>query len=456
MQRSAAFSFSRRTTHVVVAAGARNKAYYDPVVVSSWRGFYSSRHGDGDGDNPELQAEIRSMKVKDLKEALSTLNLSTTDVFEKEELVQRLLEARRNGVKRQEGVPPPTSSSSSGPQNQARDSAIVAPLYFTKMETTVRVAAMNGGGIEVTPNDLPYPTVEFEVGTPGLGAAAASSFTLRLLVDTACSGFVLRPSVVDQYRLPQMSTPVTMTGAGGTVSAIGLTELSHFSIGGTSFGPLPAAVQEIGALPAALDGIVGLSFLHLFAAVDMDFSNGTLVLHQRGTPLPAVSLEQGTLVARGRMDMIPQYGIYTVETMLGSRGPVKMLVDSGAACSFLCWEGVSTLGLSRSDTSFLQPLSSPTGMMGSDNIAMQLTHSLGVSSTINFIVGEPPQDTPHLRGLSLAGSKRLRIDIGDIGILENMKRQKVGGILGIDALMQASCVRLILDGSKREILFYER
>ena len=428
------------------------------------RRFYSSRRlsvtgHDGDGDSPELQAEIRSMKVKDLKQALSTLNLSTTDVFEKEELVQRLFEARRKGMKRQEEVPTSSSSSSSSaPQNQARDSAIVAPLYFTKMETTVRVAAMNGGGIEVTPNDLPYPTVEFEVGTPGSGAAASSSssFTLRLLVDTACSGFVLRPSVVDQYRLPQMSTPVTMTGAGGTVSAIGLTELSHFSIGGTSFGPLPAAVQEIGALPAALDGIVGLSFLHLFAAVDMDFSNGTLVLHQRGAPLPAVSQQQGTLVARGRMDMIPQYGIYTVETMLGSRGPVKMLVDSGAACSFLCWEGVSTLGLSRSDTSFLQPLSSPTGMMGSDNIAMQLTHSLGVSSTINFIVGEPPQDTPHLRGLSLAGSKRLRIDIGDIGILENMKRQKVGGILGIDALMQASCVRLILDGSKREILFYER
>jgi predicted aspartyl protease len=399
-------------------------------------------HTEGD---TLLQAEIRSMKVKDLKEALSKLNLSTADVFEKEELVQRLLEARRNGKQRS----PPEASPA---QTNASNSVIAAPLYFTNMDSNIRVAAinMNGGGIQVNPSDQPYPTVEFEVDTQS-SKTSSSKFKLRLLLDTACSGFVLRPSVVERNNLPMMSTPVTMTGAGGTVGATGLTQLSKIWIGGESFGPLPAEVQDIGALPSALDGIVGLSFLNNFAAVDMDFSNGKLFLHKRGAPVPAVSSEQGTLVARGRMDMIPQYGIYTVETMLGSRGPVKMLVDSGAASTFLSWGGVSSLGLSRSDNSFVQRLSSPMGAMGSDNIAMQLTHSIGVSSTINL--GEPRNT--NLRGLSLAGTKRLRIDIGDIAILESMKSQKVGGILGIDALMRASCVRLVLEEANREILLYQ-
>jgi predicted aspartyl protease len=389
-----------------------------------------------------LEAAIQAMKVKEIKEELTQLNISSNDVFEKEQLVQRLLKARQQGKRLQD-----FSTKSTSEQNRGRD-VIVAPLYFTNMDSNVKVAAVNmDGGIQVNPSDQPYATVEFEVSAE----SGASTFPLRLLLDTACSGFVLRPSVVAKNDLPKMSTPVTMTGAGGTVGATGLTQLSKFSIGGESFGPLPAAVQDIGALPSALDGIVGLSFLHNFAAVDMDFSNGKLRLYKRASQVPEISPDQGTLVARGRMDLIPQYGIYTVETMLGSRGPVNLLVDSGAASTFLSWQGVSQLGLSRNDSSFLQRLSNPMGAMGSDNVAMQLTHRLGVSSTMKL--GNPK--TSNLPGLSLSGAKRLEIDIGDIAILESMKSQPVGGILGIDALMRATCVRLVFVGSNREILMYQ-
>jgi len=420
------------------------------------RSLFLAGKMDLEGDTTTMTIEevekIRSMRVKDLKDALSQLNIPTKDVFEKEQLVQRLLEARQKGnyqsKKNMNNDDTPKKTTGS------RD-VIVTKLFFTNMDSNLRIEArnMNGGGIEVNPSEQPYPTIEFDVIFGG-----GSTFPLRLLVDTACSGFVLRPAVVQRYNLPQMSTPVTMTGAGGTVGATGLTQLSKFSIGGETFGPLPAAVQDIGALPSSLDGIVGLSFLNYFAAVDMDFSNGNLYMYKRGTPVPSAppSSVQGTLVARGRMDMVPQYGIYTVDTTFGGRGPVKMLVDTGAACTFLNWDGVSDLGISRNDNKFLQRLSNPMGAMGSDNIAMQLTHRLGVSSTLNL--GIQQQQRPigsSLPGLSLAGNKRLQMDIGDIAILESMKNQRVGGILGIDAFMRATCIRFILEGPNKEILIYQ-
>jgi predicted aspartyl protease len=391
-----------------------------------------------------LEDKIRSMRVKEIKAELSELNVSTQDVFEKEELVQRLLEIRKNGK-------PPTTASPR--RSTSGTDVIVAPLYFTSMDSNLKIAAVNmDGGIRVEPGDQPYATIEFQVTPDGGG----SSFPLRLLLDTACSGFVLRPSVVEKHNLPKLSTPVTMTGAGGTVGATGLTQLSKFSIGGESFGPLPAAVQDIGALPSVLDGIVGLSFLNNFAAVDMDFANGKLSLYKRGSDLPDISSDQtSTLVARGTMEVLPQLGIYTVDVTLGSRGPVKMLVDSGAANTFLNWKGVEDLGLSRTDDSFLQRLSKPMGAMGSDNIAMQLTHRLGVSSTLKLGNGKSSIDNSSLPGLSLKETKRLKIDIGDIAILDNMRGQNVGGILGIDALMRSTCVRTIFDGPKKEILMYQ-
>lgn len=221
----------------------------------------------------------------------------------------------------------------------------------------------------------------------------------------------------------------------------GLTQLGRFRLGGASFGPLPAAVQDIGALPSSLDGIIGLSFLSQFSVVEMDFIKGELVLYKRGEPAPVV--DDSRVVAKAEMSLLP-LGIYVVDVFLGSRGPVKMLVDSGASCTFLNWKGVSDLGIDRNDNSFLERLSSPMGAMGSDNVAMQLTHRINVSSALRLGRGELP-------GLSLKDSKRLSIDIGEIAILEQMRSQGVGGILGIDALMRCKGVRMSFQGPRKEI-----
>ena len=79
--------------------------------------------------------------------------------------------------------------------------------------------------------------------------------------------------MVKQHKLPELSTPVTTTGAGGTAGGTGLTQIDKFKFGGDTYDPLPTAVQDIGALPSTLEGIIGLSFLSQFACVEMNFQN---------------------------------------------------------------------------------------------------------------------------------------------------------------------------------------
>eukprot|EP00980_Cylindrotheca_fusiformis_P021604 scaffold8454_cov136-Cylindrotheca_fusiformis.AAC.5 len=365
-----------------------------------------------------MEEEIRSMRAREIKTELTKIGVSTVGLFEKEELVQCLLRTRR------ETAPKPQSTEAMPPPSRPSSGAISTPLYFTSLDTGLKIAAVNiAGGITVNPSEQPYATVKVDAQEKG------STFELRLLLDTACSGFVLRPSVVERHNLTKMSTPVTVTGAGGTAGGSGLSQISRLTLGTASFGPMPAAVQDIGALPQSLDGIIGLSFLSQFSSLDMDFVDGQVTLYEQGVVATLDSVS-GSLVSRGSMSTIPHLGLYAVDVFLGGRGPVKMLVDSGAANTFLNWNGIDKLGISRNDSSFLKRLDSPMGAMGSDNNVTRLTHRLHVSSTLQ--VGDK------VNGLSLANERRLSIDIGDIPILDSLQPYGVCGILGIDALMRSN------------------
>lgn len=299
----------------------------------------------------------------------------------------------------------------------------------------MRIASVNqDAGITVNASDEPYPAIKVEVDENGS--------TLTLLLDTACSGLVLRPSVVEKLNLPKLSTSVTMTGAGGSTAAQGLTKLSY-TVGGKKFGPEPAATQDIGALPASLDGIIGLAFLKQFKCIDMDFVKGELRLHDDQNER---STSDSSIVSKGSMSIVPQLGLYATDVYLGSRGPVKMLVDSGASHSILNWKGIAQLGIPRDDTSFLKRLPNPMGAMGSDNTVAALTHRIHVSSFLRLGEGD---------GLSLQNGKRLSIDIGDMAILSSLEPYGICGILGVDALMRCSSVRLQFGPSTSEIYLME-
>ena len=379
-----------------------------------------------------LWEEIRSKTIREIKQELNERRISANDVFEKEELVRRLVQERQRELQ--------SAASDKTSKNSTRN-VITTPLLLTSLNEK-RVAAVNiDGGITISPNQQSYPCIQIQVKDNEM-----TRFTLTLLLDTACSGFVLRPEIVTKYNLPKLQTPVTMTGAGGTSAATGLTKIQKFSLEGSniSFGPLPAAVQDIGALPSSLDGIIGLSFLNQFAATDLNFREGYVSLFRTSSDVPSLSAHE--LVAEAGMRMIGSMGVFTVPVFIGGRGPVQMLVDTGASCTLFNWKGVNDLGLDRTSKQ-VQPIAA-MGAMGSDNMAIQLTHRINVSSQLSL-------GSSALPGVSLAGGNRLSIDIGRIPVIDGLQSQGVGGILGIDALMRCGMVRIACQNPRLTIKLYK-
>ncbi|KAG7371873.1 aspartyl protease [Nitzschia inconspicua] len=434
---------------VVVQIGAKERS------SSQWtircRATESGSSTVKDDDATPFEDEIRSMRVREIKIELERLKIPTVDIFDKEELVRRLVEARRTKH------PKPSSDLQDNERNSSRstqkvtdEGVIVSPLYFTTVD-----AGRSSAGVEIQSSDKPFATILIHAWSKNNND---QSFQLHLLLDTACSGLVLRPSVVKQHNLPKLSTPVTMTGAGGTVGATGLTEIEKFTIQTLSdteksrmFGPISAAVQDIGGLPSSLDGIIGLSFLNRFSCVEMDFSSGTVTFFSGENTNSRTS--EHDLLGRATMGYIPTLGLYSVEVYLGDKGPVRMLVDSGASSTFLNWKGVADLGLSRDDK-LLQRQRRAFGAIGSDNVAMELTHRVTVGSTLK--IGSSGRKSEP--GISLAeNSRNLRIEVGDIAILEQLKSENVGGILGVDAFMRCSKVRFRFGNGpkKNEIEMYK-
>jgi predicted aspartyl protease len=440
------FVLQASTTTAFLPSSLERRAYHVPAPLTLRAQIQS--------DDGTVMKEIRAMSVGDIKIELGRLQTPFNDVFEKEGLIRRLHEARTKSSNTRTTTAATTTSSSNAtpaPSKASSRDVLRAPLYFTSLDTDVRIAAVNveGGGITVNPADKPYPTIRIEVPSSAKGQ---SSFTLTLLLDTACSGLVLRPNVVKKYNLPSYKNPVSMTGAGGVAGTAGLTQLEKFNLADATFGPMPAAVQDIGGLPRDLDGIIGLSFLSQFAGVEMDFRKGVVSFFKTAQALEENNSNNSskdgsktmTVLAEADMSLVPRLGIYTVDVLLGGRGPVKMLVDSGAASSFLNWKGLADLGLERSSPS-IKPIQGSMGAMGSDNMAIQLTHRIGVSSTLN-LGRKSSSSSSSYPGISLQDA-RLPIDIGQIPILDSV--QGAGGILGVDALMRCAIVRLSFKGRPR-------
>ena len=373
------------------------------------------------------------MTVSQIKKELRELEVSTHDVFEKAELIQRLLRARKE-------------SRNEKPQKQKPDAPrpLLTKLLLTPMDSVVEIDGGNNSMGVMKPNPQFFATLEAKVG--GTTTNKNNNQTVRLLVDTACSGFVVRSRVVSALGLPTYQSPVTMTGAGGTTSSssgqisqfpsLQLKDCTEANVN-TISGPFPVSIQEIDALPSSLDGIIGLSFLNRFAQIEFNFQQEQIGLYSMPT-----NKNNGALITHAPMAMLPGLGIYTVPVMFGTRGPVQMLVDTGAASTFLSWKGVRDLGLSQSDSNIIRPIPNPMGALGSDNIAIRLTHRLHVSSSIHL--GKTTDVGP---GLVLSKETRLPIDIGNIPVLDSLEPLGVGGILGMDVMRLCSAIRVTLKGT---------
>lgn len=408
---------------------------------------------------------------------LQSLIASPIIVFEKEELVQRLYNARVvKGVNDSEGIDGEKKRKKKKKKRRQYDdiddasetdgistnekkirttatddtyaiptadtvgtnsNEIKTPFIYYDLESSKSVQAQNHDDIYIRPSPGKYASVKVQLKKEG---QVPVSFTL--LVDTACSGLVLSPSAVARAntQVPGIIQTIenggsmTMAGSSQGTSVAKWDSYTKMIVEGVEINHVNmGACQDIGALPFGLDGILGLSFLDQFACVDFDFVNDELRL-DKTNPNPLIS-NMNDIVAQGPLS-ITKLRIYTADVTLDGRGPIKLLVDTGAASSFLNWNGVSQMKLSSSSPQ-IDPIREQIGAMGADNMALQLTHRFKLKRRWNLVA----ENAVPLGGIGLEESQVIDVDIGDLPVLEALKSDGVGGIVGADLLMMCDVVR---------------
>lgn len=458
-----------------------NRSNHDTLRSITQRGLSSSPSSLTDNYDEVLLQTIRSMKAREIKSQLDSLNISTANALEKEELVQRLFRARTSSdIADKTGAPATTkkkkkrryydvadssASNTEQPNNNVSytqnndvqssnfDATIKAPFRYFTLDSNKQIRDQASQDIFIRPSPGKYAAVTIKFQSK----KSLTSVEYTLLVDTACSGIVLSPQAVSRSNgmIQTVKGAASMTTAGGgqggyDVATWGDGKGTKFIVGGVDVNEIEgmgnngmmnmAAINDIGALPEGIDGILGLSFLSKFACVDFDFAHGELRLYKmpKDTSMQSDAL---SCVAEGSLDMT-KLGIYTVDTMLDGRGPVKLLVDTGAAGTFMNWNGVTDLGYS-STSQHIEPIKDAIGAMGADNLALKLTHRYVLKRRWNI----QTQDTAsgvYSPGIALRGTEfenGLNIDIGDLPVLDALRSDGAGGILGADLLMMCDVVR---------------
>ena len=396
-----------------------------------------------------LPEEISAMAVRDIKAELKSCGIGTEDVFEKEALVERLAKVRRGEIQAASDVECGTDENECGPrpsgaaQNNENNGAngatstsstastpvVDVPLVFYSLESFRTVDATNAAqSVYVRPSPGQFACIEAEL--------PYNCQTLTLLVDTACSGLVLRPSSVSRLKIQTFKNTFGRMAAAGGNANTAVAQLESLKIGEMTTGAMPAAVQDIGALPNGIDGIIGLAVLNQYATVDMSFQTGRLQLYRRHMN---PSIEGMVEIARTKMNE-SRLKIFTVRVLVDGRGPVTMLVDTGAASSILNWRGLDQMGLARTSPE-ISPTPNDIGAIGADNVVLRLTHRYVMRKGFNLVSDGEKGGLP---GVGLKST--VNIDIGDIPVLESLANENVGGILGADLLMQSDVVRLNFRG----------
>jgi hypothetical protein len=399
-------------------------------------------------DNDDLLFNnLKSMKVKDIKQELELAGIDTKDIFEKNDLITRLVKHRKkkqqqeqkNKEQHEHDQPHLREDDQKSPTTRG---SIRIPMEFHSLTPTESVASKTSN-VYLRPSPGKYPSIQLTV--------PRQSRKLTLLVDTACSGIVVRPSILNLYNLPKINTGVSMTAAGGTTTAESVVKLASPRMeDGTVLEDMIVAGQDIGALPSVLDGIIGLSFLNQFQSVTFDFEHSELVLSKTAVKekMPWTGME---VVAKSSMKLC-RIGVWTVDVTLDGRGPVNMLVDTGAAATFLNWKGVKDLKMDRNHPR-IEKNRNALGVMGADNVALALSHRFVLKSRVN-LTSDPTVLGPfEPLGLEIQKHGSLNVDIGDLPVLSILQGDNVGGIMGNDILMRCDVLHFDLSRSGSPEMF---
>merc|ERR1712218_117425 len=156
---------------------------------------------------------IKQMRVREIKQQLDDAGISTVDCFEKEELVQRLNNYKINRKTNDDDDDDNDDRNQEKKKKKNDSNTIRVPMTFHSLTNNKSVASSSNSNLYLRPSPGKFPSITVILPTKG-------NRKLNLLVDTACSGLILRPNVANELQLPIINAGVTMTAAGGTMNGM--------------------------------------------------------------------------------------------------------------------------------------------------------------------------------------------------------------------------------------------
>lgn len=300
---------------VLSAAGAGGGCHAFPVPQASLMRSSCSRYLTVLTASHLSEQEIKSMRVPELKKELALRSITVEGVFEKEELVKRLLQY-----------------STSLPHQSQLEQDIQLPFTMTQgHHMTIKASVGGSTGVE-----------------------------LRLALDTGASKTLITADARRRIGVLASDLGTVSTGAGGGgVMHIPSCSLSSFTLGGKQCAASFCNDLEVLVLPRgisdACEGIIGLDVLHKFEFCEIDWGREVVTLHsdsQRGHRVVEKLVEvpfTGHMVG----------GLLLSECMLNGNTPAQLLFDTGLPSTIVSVSGAKHAGIAMDG-----PLTQGSGVDG--------------------------------------------------------------------------------------------
>lgn len=286
---------------------------------------------DGSTAKGKVLAEVKAMRAGAIKKELESIHkIGTSGIFEKEDLITKLVEAR---IANPQAAA--QSAATSGPPSgvDVPEGGIFVPLNRFKPREGVL-----GEGVRL--DDKDYFAISLKLNS--LAGGREENF----LIDTAATNSLLSTRAQARINAPATGA-VASASAGTSLGMLGLkqVDLGDLSMGKEPIGKIFPVVMEL-PVPDTVAGILGLDFLQRYD-ISLDFGRDTAVFVAPffgGLSGDAEMVEiPGKLLAPLNMFYL-EVEVTHPTSSGGQPTKAKAIVDMGSAFSIMNWACAKAAG----------------------------------------------------------------------------------------------------------------
>jgi len=330
----------------------------------------------------DIKKNIQVMRAREIKKELESVGVDCSGIFDKDELVVRLVDYRiAKGEKTSPDQP-----------------------YAANINVGVHVPLQVLRGSFGNPKNYITCTVTI------------SGHDETFIIDTGSSNCIVTSQLCTKHNLQKITeTTTTGAGGGGGVFNAPVFGLKNVVVGGQNCN-LQAIAIPGNSLPPGISGLIGIDFIKNFDVADFNFKNNDLHLHNSAEVLKH-AVSNDNLV---QIPLIPHpLGLVCCSLELNQRSSLAAIIDMGSTFSIVNLVAAQQAGISSSsDSSYEYGVALMTGV---DGRPMKVDRAQFASAKLGGVLG-----------LELKGPK---IHIGDIpGLSQVGWGSGPGGLIGLDIL----------------------